>query len=63
MAATALAARSSAGGFLDRVRTAVRGLASGYFALVMGSGIISVGMRLEGFELLSGFLLVVCAVT
>ena len=44
-----------------RVRHAVRGLTPGYFALVMGSGIISVGMGLKGFTVLSLALLVVCA--
>jgi tellurite resistance protein TehA-like permease len=44
-----------------RVRTAVEGLTPGYFALVMASGIISVGMHLEGFEALSQVLLAVCA--
>lgn len=47
-------------GVWDRVRESVRGLAPGYFALVMGSGIISVGMALNGFELLSWILLAVC---
>lgn len=39
---------------------AVEGLAPGYFALVMASGIISVGMSLEGFDALSLWLLIVC---
>ena len=34
----------------------------GYFALVMASGILSVGMRLNGFVALSVLLLTVCAV-
>ena len=38
------------------------GLAPGYFALVMASGIISVGMKLKGFELISTALLIVCIV-
>lgn len=46
---------------MDRVRVAVEGLTPGYFALVMASGIISVGMRLEGFAVLSLLLLAVCA--
>jgi tellurite resistance protein TehA-like permease len=62
MVATRPAAGASGGDLSGRVRTAVRGLAPGYFALVMGSGIISVGMRLEGFELLSDVLLAVCLV-
>jgi tellurite resistance protein TehA-like permease len=44
------------------VRLAVEGLTPGYFALVMASGIISVGLQLQGFRLLSLALLVVCAV-
>lgn len=46
-----------------RISTAVRGLTPGYFALVMASGIISVGMELGGFRLLSIFLLAVCVVS
>src|SRR5680860_363892 len=46
---------------MQRVRGAVDGLTPGYFALVMASGIISVGMKLEGFEILSTLLLAVCA--
>lgn len=44
-----------------RVAHAVEGLTPGYFALVMASGIISVGMELEGADALSELLLVVCA--
>lgn len=47
---------------MDRVRRAVEGLTPGYFALVMASGIISVGMKLEGFQIVSLVLLVVSAV-
>ncbi|MGV8969792.1 MAG: tellurite resistance/C4-dicarboxylate transporter family protein [Microbacteriaceae bacterium] len=36
-------------------------LTPGYFALTMASGIISVGMHLEGFEVLSLLLLALCA--
>lgn len=43
-----------------RVREAVESLTPGYFALVMASGIISVGLDLEGFRLLSWALLAVC---
>jgi tellurite resistance protein TehA-like permease len=43
-----------------RVREAVEGLTPGYFALVMASGILSVGFRLEGFTALSWVLLAVC---
>jgi tellurite resistance protein TehA-like permease len=46
-----------------RVSQAVRGLDPGYFALVMGSGIISVGMLLDGHIALSVLLLVVCALS
>ena len=49
------------GPFVDRVERAVRGLSPGYFALVMASGIISVGLELEGFHLLSMVLMVSCA--
>jgi tellurite resistance protein TehA-like permease len=45
----------------QRVRTAVETLTPGYFALVMASGIISVGMELEGYAVLSDLLLVACA--
>ncbi len=39
----------------------MEGLTPGYFALVMASGIISVGMDLEGFGVVSAILLAVCA--
>ena len=42
---------------------AVEGLTPGYFALVMASGIISAGLELEGFRVLSVALLVVAATT
>lgn len=45
----------------DRVRAAVEGLTPGYFALVMASGILSVGMTLKNHDLLSVLLLLVCA--
>lgn len=45
----------------QRVRDGVRGLAPGYFALVMASGILSVGLQLQGFPVLSAVLLAVCA--
>jgi tellurite resistance protein TehA-like permease len=44
-----------------RVRDSVRTLNPGYFALVMASGIISIGMRLNGFHVFSVVLLAVCA--
>ena len=47
---------------MERAQRAVAGLAPGYFALVMASGIISVGMKLKGFELISTALLIVCIV-
>ncbi|MFI5695503.1 tellurite resistance/C4-dicarboxylate transporter family protein [Kribbella sp. NPDC051586] len=47
-------------GFAARAGRAVERFTPGYFALVMASGIISVGMRLEGVDLLSRALLVVC---
>ncbi len=46
-------------GAVARLQQAVEGLTPGYFALVMASGIISVGMHLEGFDVLSRLLLVV----
>ncbi|HET6562524.1 MAG TPA: tellurite resistance/C4-dicarboxylate transporter family protein [Marmoricola sp.] len=49
-------------GFGERTREAVEGLTPGYFALVMATGIISVGMHLEGFDLLSRALMWGCAV-
>jgi tellurite resistance protein TehA-like permease len=42
---------------LDRLGSAVEGLAPGYFALVMASGIISLGLHLEHRDLLSALLL------
>lgn len=47
-------------GRAERLRNAVRGLTPGYFALVMASGIISVGMELNGQRLLSAALLIAC---
>ena len=43
-----------------RVGGLVEKLTPGYFALVMASGIISVGLELEGFAVLSWVLLAVC---
>lgn len=45
-------------GTLDR---AVATLAPGYFALVMGSGIVSIGLDFQGFDLASQVLLAICA--
>jgi tellurite resistance protein TehA-like permease len=47
--------------FGQRVKVAVEGLTPGYFALVMASGIISVGMHLEGRTVLARSLLLICA--
>ena len=44
-----------------RIRRAVEGLTPGYFALVMATGIISVGMKFEGFAVISLLLLAICA--
>lgn len=49
--------------FLTRVEEAVQGLSPGYFALVMGSGIISVGLHLRGHATLSELLFVMCALS
>jgi tellurite resistance protein TehA-like permease len=57
---TAVHAPNSIG---SRVLDAVRTLTPGYFALTMASGIISVGLELEGFHALSAVLLAVCAVS
>lgn len=48
-------------GIGTRIRHAVATLAPGYFALVMASGIISVGLQLRGFRALSLALLAVAA--
>jgi tellurite resistance protein TehA-like permease len=50
-----------ADGLLDRAARAVESLTPGYFALVMATGIISVGMELEGVGVLSAVLLWACA--
>lgn len=49
--------------FGARVGEAVQTLTPGYFALTMASGIISVGLELEGIHWLSAALLAVCAVS
>lgn len=46
----------------SRSSEAVATLAPGYFALVMASGIISVGLELEGFHAFSAILLAVCVI-
>ena len=48
-------------GLVQRAGHAARGLAPGYFALVMPSSIISLGLHLEGFASLSSVLAWVCA--
>jgi len=45
-----------------RVDEAIKGLAPGYFALVMATGIVSVAMHSNHLELLSGALLVIAGV-
>lgn len=50
-----------ADGFGARLGRAVEGLPPGYFALVMATGIISVGTHLEGHLLVSDVLLALCA--
>jgi tellurite resistance protein TehA-like permease len=57
---TATDARNSFG---SRASQAVRTLTPGYFALTMASGIISVGLELEGFHAMSMAVLVVCALS
>jgi tellurite resistance protein TehA-like permease len=44
------------------VDDAVASLAPGYFALVMGSGIVSIALRIQEFHAASLVLLAVCAV-
>jgi tellurite resistance protein TehA-like permease len=51
----------SAIGTPGRLSSVVRDLTPGYFALVMASGIISVGMHLEGRTVLARSLLLICA--
>jgi tellurite resistance protein TehA-like permease len=45
-----------------RLERMVEGLTPGYFALVMGSGIISLGLYLSGFRVLSWALFTVCGI-
>lgn len=51
------APRAGAGGFGDRVASGVRTLNPGYFALVMATGIMSVGMANHRLTTISGLLL------
>lgn len=46
---------------MNRLRHAVETLTPGYFAFVMATGIISIGMKFENFPTLSFLLLVLCA--
>ncbi|WP_228265935.1 tellurite resistance/C4-dicarboxylate transporter family protein [Microlunatus elymi] len=46
-------------GLRDRADVAIRGLNPGYFALVMASGIISTGLHLGGFQVLSLVLMII----
>ena len=50
-----------ADGLRGRTQLAVEGLTPGYFALLMATGIISIGMHLEGFTVISGVLLAITA--
>jgi tellurite resistance protein TehA-like permease len=52
----------TADGFAQRIGRAVEGLTPGYFALVMATGIISVGASLEGADVVSAAMLVICIV-
>lgn len=47
---------------MDRMRSMVEKLTPGYFAFVMASGIISLGLKLVGADLLSAAFFVVCGV-
>jgi tellurite resistance protein TehA-like permease len=49
-------------GLMQRVRSAVRGLSPGYFALVMATGVVSIGLKLEHRAALSRLLLDVGAI-
>lgn len=55
-----LGAQRSRDTLAGRLALAVEGLTPGYFALVMATGIVSVGLALEGFSVLSRILLGVC---
>jgi tellurite resistance protein TehA-like permease len=48
---------------MHRLQRMVEGLTPGYFALVMATGIISLGLDLSGYRLLSTVLFAVCAVS
>lgn len=48
---------------MDRLRLSIKGLSPGYYALVMGTGIVSIGMKLAGFDLVSWFLMWLCALS
>jgi tellurite resistance protein TehA-like permease len=61
MSTTATTART--GRPATRVQEAVAGLQPGYFALVMATGMMSIGLSLEGFAALSSLLLLVTVVS
>ena len=46
---------------LSPARSAIANLSPGYFALVMGTGIISIGLEKQGLDLLSKVLLAIAA--
>ncbi len=48
---------------MQRVDEAIRGLTPGYFALVMATGIVSIGLRTNGWMPVSAFLLNLAAVS
>ncbi|MEO7132556.1 MAG: tellurite resistance/C4-dicarboxylate transporter family protein [Dermatophilaceae bacterium] len=47
----------------ERLESMLEGLTPGYFALVMASGIISLGLQLTGFDVLSTILFAICIVS
>lgn len=49
-------------GLRARADSAVASLAPGYFALVMGSGIVSIGLKIRGLPAASMVLLAICAI-
>ena len=55
-------AETKASSLSSRIAAGVANLFPGYFALVMGSGIISVGLHLVGFEVLSIVLAWICGI-
>ena len=63
MRTSSAAGASGTGGLRRRVGVAVETLTPGYFAVVMATGIISVGTWLKGSRALSTAMLVLCAVS